>query len=152
MVVMWPEKRWSAEACHARAELLSVPMLSHHEMPTPALSSVRSKLLTIRCQPDRSMIKDPQDVTRPLAPLPPGISVPVSRKRLTTVSVSSSPSLRQNKRRDNGSNVAQSTVGQVTSRMRVLLCQTEAEGRMCIIHDASKQSLAGEDEKRMNTT
>lgn len=128
MVVMRPEDRWSAEACHARAGLLPVPMLGRYETPTPASSSDGSELTTIRYRPDRKTIKDQQNTTWPLAASnivsgstdahkyvkacapPPGSPVLASRKRQTTLSASSSPPRRQNKRRDDGSSVVESAV------------------------------------------
>lgn len=128
MVVIRPEERWSADACHARAELLSLSMLGRYETPTPASSSDRSELTTIRYRLDRRTVQDPQNITRPLAASdivsgsvdghqfvksgapPPKSPMLASRKRQKTVSASSSTSRRQNKRRDDSSSMPESAV------------------------------------------
>lgn len=57
MVVMRPEERRSAEACHARAELLPIPMVGRYKTPTPASPSDESELTTIRYLPGQTLLK-----------------------------------------------------------------------------------------------
>lgn len=126
MVVIPPKDRWSAEACHARAGLLPVPILSPYDTRTPASPSAGGELTTIRYRPERRTTEDQQNTTWPLASSeivssstdaqkyvkdcapPPESPVLPRRKRQSTPSASSSPSRKPIKRRDDGSRMTES--------------------------------------------
>jgi serine/threonine protein kinase len=109
MVVIRPDKRWSAQACHAKAELLPITAEGRCETPRTASYADEDERTTIRYRTKSSVANGPSPQTvlwRSDAPPPPRSSASASRpsrKRPTTVSTSSSSSRRHTKRRDHSS-------------------------------------------------